>query len=97
MTETKSMVRFSDLRGRLKAVEISRPGVRPLISKARTALLALGIVVTTYQARPSRGGLNERFELSRPDGSDLDETLSADARSALLPLALVPEEDGSDV
>lgn len=87
------MVRFSDLHGRLKAVEIRRRGVRPLISGAQAALLALGIVVTSYQVRPSEGGLNERFELSRRDGSDLDETLSASARSALLPLALVGEDE----
>ncbi len=89
MTVQNAIVRFSDLRGRLKTVEIRRPGVRPLISGAQAALLALGIVVTSYQVRPSQRGLRERFELSQIDGSDLDETLSADARSALLPLALI--------
>jgi hypothetical protein len=88
MTVAESKVRFSDLRGRLKAVEIRRPGVRPLISGAQAALLALGIVVMSYQVKPSEGGLSERFELARPDGSDLDEDLSASARSVILPLAL---------
>lgn len=86
------MVRFSDLRGRLKAVEIRRPVVRPLISSAQAALLALGIIVTSYQVRPSEDGLSERFELAKPDGSELDEQLSASARTALLPLALVAGE-----
>lgn len=94
MTQAQSTVRFSDRRGSLKAVEIRRPGTHPLISGAQAALIALGIVVTSYQVRPSAGGLRERFELSRPDGSDLDETLSRSARSALLPLALSPS-DGS--
>jgi hypothetical protein len=92
MTIARSIIRFSELRGRLKAVEIRRPGVRPLISGAQAALLALGIVVSSYQVKPADGGLSERFELSRLDGSDLDETLSASARSALLPLALVAED-----
>lgn len=86
------MVRFSDFRGRLKTVEIRRSGARPLITGAQAALLALGIVVTSYQVRPTKGGLSERLELSQVDGGDLDETLSADARSALLPLALVTDE-----
>jgi hypothetical protein len=80
------------MRGHLKAVEIRRAGARPLISSAQAALLALGIVVTSYQVRPSQDGLHERFELSRPDGGDLDETLSTSARTALLPLALVDED-----
>lgn len=93
MTVSQAMVRFSDLRGRLKAVEIRRPGVRPLISGAQAALLALGIVVTTYQVQPSKDGLRERFELSRADGTELDESMSAEARSALLPLALIGAEE----
>jgi hypothetical protein len=92
MTVKQAMIRFSDLRGRLKTVEIRRPGTRPLITGAQAALLALGIVVTSYHVRPTKSGLSERLELSRADGGDLDETLSADARSALLPLALVTEE-----
>jgi hypothetical protein len=92
MTVRESVVRFSDLRGRLKAVEIRRPTIRPLITSAQAALLALGIVVISYQVRPSEGGLSERFELAQPDGSELDEELSASARTALLPLALVAGE-----
>ena len=92
MTIAEATVRFSDLRGRLKSVEIRRPGMRPLITGAHAALIALGIVVTSYQAKPSTAGLCERLELACRDGSELDEQQSARARSALLPLALGSEE-----
>lgn len=82
------MVRFLDSRGRLQAVEVQRSQRRPMVSAAHAALLAIGVVVTSYQVRPTAQGLEERFELSRSDGSELDEKLSQSARSALLPLAL---------
>ncbi len=88
MPETQSTVRFFDIRGRLKAIEILRSDRRPVITTVHAALLALGVSVTTYQATPTRDGLGERLELSSLDGEELDETLSKRARSALLPIAL---------
>lgn len=82
------MVRFLDIRGRLKAIEIRRSDRRPVIAAAHAALLALGITVTSYEAIPNGDGLGERLELSSLDGEELDETLSKRARSALLPIAL---------
>lgn len=88
MTTSEAEVRFLDLEGTLKAIEVQRQGKRPLLSVAHAALLALGIVVTTYQSIPSRSGIKERFELARADGGELDAEQSESARSVILPLAL---------
>jgi hypothetical protein len=84
----ESTVRFFDLQGRLQAVEVRRASTRPMVAAAHAALLALGIVVTSYRANPSPNGLQERFELAREDGGDLDEQRSQSVRSLMLPLAL---------
>ncbi len=91
MAVKESMVRFLDIRGRLRAIEIRRSDRRPVIAAAHAALLALGVTVTSYQVTPDGEGLGERLELSAIDGAELDESLSKRARSALLPIVLSSE------
>lgn len=91
MAMKESMVRFFDIRGRLKAIEISRSDRRPMIAAVHAALLALGVTVTSYQASPTAEGLGERLELSSLNGEELDETLSFKVRSAILPVVLGAE------
>lgn len=88
MAMKESMVRFLDIRGRLKAIEISRSDRRPMIATVHAALLAVGVTVTSYQASPTAEGLGERLELSSLNGEELDETLSFKVRSAILPVVL---------
>lgn len=89
MAIKESKVRFLDIRGHLKAIEIRRSDARPVIATVHAALVAMGVAVTSYQATPTRaGGLGERLELASLDGEELDEDLSKKARSAVLPLVL---------
>lgn len=91
MSLSQARVRFQECRGLLKAVEVRRSSSRPVVSALHRALFALGVVVTSYQAQPTASGLQERLELSSLDGGELDPSLSASVRSAILPLALDPE------
>lgn len=91
MAIKESMVRFFDIRGHLKAIEIKRTDRRPVIAAAHAALLAVGVTVTSYQASPTADGLGERLELSSLSGDELDEALSSKVRSAILPVVLSSE------
>lgn len=95
MAIKESMVRFLERRGHLKAIEIKRSDRRPVIAAAHAALLAVGVTVTSYQASPTSDGLGERLELSSLTGEDLDEALSEKARSAILPVVLMADPQGS--
>lgn len=93
MDQNESSVRFLDLQGHLRAVEVRRSSTRPMVAAAHAALLALGIVVTSYRANPTPQGLHERFELARVDGGEMDEQRSLSVRSVMLPLALEEMSD----
>jgi hypothetical protein len=80
-------VHFEQEGSELTAVEIQRRGRSPVIVSLHRALLALGIVVSTYQVKPSAQGLLERVVLQRRDGGAIQGQLSAKTRAAILPIA----------
>jgi hypothetical protein len=72
----------------LTAVEIGRSTRSPVIVSLHRALFALGIVVSSYQARFVNQGLVERVVLARRDGGAIQGPLNAATRAAILPIAL---------
>lgn len=80
-------VHFEQEGSELTAVQIERRGRAPTIMSLHRALMALGIVVLTYQVRPSANGLMERVVLGRRDGGAIQGPLNAATRAAILPIA----------
>ena len=87
-------VHFEQEGAELTAVEIGRNSRSPVIVSLHRALFALGIVVSSYQARPVGHGLVERVVLSRRDGGSIQGPLNAATRAAILPIALAAESTG---
>jgi hypothetical protein len=87
-------VHFEQEGAELTAVEIGRNSRSPVIVSLHRALFALGIVVSSYQARPVGHGLVERVVLSRRDGGAIQGPLNAATRAAILPIALAAEPTG---
>jgi hypothetical protein len=85
-------VHFEQRGSELTAVEIGRNTRSPVIVNLHRALFALGIVVSSYQARlGTHGGLVERLVMTRRDGGAIQGPLSAATRAAILPIALRQE------
>ena len=87
-------VHFEQVGSELTAVEIGRNSRSPVIVSLHRALFALGIVVSSYQARPVGLGLVERVVLARRDGGSIQGQLNAATRAAILPIALAAESTG---
>ena len=86
---TEVKVHFEEQGSELTAVEIGRNTRSPVIVNLHRALFALGIVVSSYQARlGTHGGLVERLVMTRRDGGAIQGPLSAATRAAILPIAL---------
>src|SRR4051812_34713365 len=85
---THPQVRFEERGPELMAVEIGQRSCSPLIGLVHHAMFALGLDVSSYRARPEEGGLVEQLVLERPGGGRIDSALSAQARAAILPIAL---------
>lgn len=81
-------VHFEQEGSNLTAVEIGRSTRSPVIVSLHRALFALGIVVSSYQARFVNQGLVERVVLSRRDGGAIQGQLNDATRAAILPIAL---------
>ena len=92
--ETEVKVHFEQQGAELTAVEIGRNTRSPVIVSLHRALFALGIVVSSYQARLCSHGLVERVVLSRRDGGSIQGPLNAATRAAILPIALREESTG---
>jgi hypothetical protein len=90
--ETEAKVQFEE-QGPQLTVEIGRNSRSPVISAVHRAVLALGIVVTSYQVRTGAHGLVERVVLTRRDGGAIQGPLGAATRAAILPIALRPDAD----
>lgn len=88
MEETEVKVHFEEQGSELTAVEIGRNNRSPVIVSLHRALFALGVVVSSYQARLGSNGLVERVVLARRDGGAIQGQLSAATRAAILPIAL---------
>jgi len=79
---------FEQAGPRLHAVEIVRGSRSPVIASLHRALLALGIVVSSYQARAQGTELMERIVIERGDGGSVDdEQLSRRTKDAILRIA----------
>jgi L-amino acid N-acyltransferase YncA len=87
-------VHFEEEGSKLVAVEIGRNSRSPVIVALHRALFALGIVVSSYSARPGAHGLIERVVMTRRDGGAIQGSLNAATRAAILPIALSPESTG---
>lgn len=85
-------VHFEQQGSELMAVEIGRNTRSPVIVNLHRALFALGIVVSSYQARLGTHGLVERVVMTRRDGGAIQGPLSAATRAAILPIALREEQ-----
>jgi hypothetical protein len=86
--ENETQIHFVENGSELTAVEIGHRGRSPFIGKLHRVLFALGIVVSTYQVRALGRGLVERIVIQRRDGSAVSGELGAQARAAVLPIAL---------
>jgi hypothetical protein len=94
MFRSKANVRFEEEGATLTAVEIVSSIRRPVIVPLLRALLGLGIVVASYQARPNGGALAERLVLQRRDGGAIDARLSEETKAAILPVVLEESREG---
>lgn len=86
--DTETEVHFVENGSELTAVEIGQRGRAPFIGKLHRVLFALGIVISTYQVRTLGRGIVERLVIQRRDGSAVSGALGAQARAAVLPIAL---------
>lgn len=80
-------VRFEQEGSRLTAVEIVRSRHSPVVISLQGALLALGIVVCSYEVLSNAEGLVERIVLRREDGGDVEGSLSEATKATILPIA----------
>jgi hypothetical protein len=85
---TRPQVRFEQRGPELLAVEIGQRSCSPLIGSVHRALFALGLDISSYRARPDGDGLVEHLVLERPGGGRIEGALSAEAKAAILPIAL---------
>ncbi|HEY3252498.1 MAG TPA: hypothetical protein VGJ91_01070 [Polyangiaceae bacterium] len=88
MSQDHPQVRFEQEGTRLTAIEITREQRSPVIAVLQRTLFALGIVVSSYQARARATRLVERIVIERTDGGSIDGTLSIATKAAILPIAL---------
>ncbi len=88
MSSTEPHVHFEQDGSRLLAIEITREQRSPVIAILQRTLFALGIVVSSYQARARTARLVERIVIERTDGGSIDGTLSVATKAAILPIAL---------
>jgi hypothetical protein len=83
----RAKVRFEQEGSRLTAVEIVRDRRSPVISSLHGALLALGIVVCSYEVRAKATSLVERIVMQRQDGGSIDGPLTDVTKATILPIA----------
>jgi hypothetical protein len=85
-------VRFEQEGSSLTAIEITREQRSPVIAVLQRTLFALGIVVSSYQARAKATRLVERVVIERTDGGSIDGQLISATKAAILPIALTQSE-----
>jgi hypothetical protein len=69
-------------------VEIVRGGRSPIIASLHRSLVALGLVVSSYQARTGPSELLERVVFERWDGGVIEAPLGEAAKAAILELVI---------
>ncbi len=88
VSQENPQIRFEQDGSRLTAIEITREQRSPVIAVLQRTLFALGIVVSSYQARARATRLVERIVIERTDGGSIDGALSVATKAAILPIAL---------
>jgi hypothetical protein len=83
-----SRVLFEQKGSKLTAVEIVRGSRAPTLPRLHRTLLALGIVISSYQVRPGASELTERIVLERYDGGSIEAQLSEETKAAILRVAI---------
>lgn len=83
-----SSVSFEQQGSQLTAVEIVRGSRVPVIGRLHRSLLALGIVISSYQIRAGAAELTERILLERQDGGSIEASLSEETKAAILRVAI---------
>jgi hypothetical protein len=96
VSSTEPQVRFEQEGSQLRAIEITRAERSPVIAMLQRTLFALGIVVSSYQARARATRLVERIVIERTDGGSIDGALSVATKAAILPIALQHAESEAD-
>jgi len=83
-----SRVQFEQKGSQLTAVEIVRGSRSPIIARLHRSLLALGIVISSYQVRAGASEITERIVLERRDGGSIEAQLSEETKAAILRVAI---------
>jgi hypothetical protein len=86
VSDTIARVRFEQAGSQLTGVEIVRGGRSPLITSLHRTLVALGIVISSYQARTGVSQLMERVVFERRDGGAIEAQLGEAMKAAILEL-----------
>jgi len=89
-----SRVQFVQAGSRLTAVEIVRRSRAPVIASVHRTLMALGIVISSYQALAGTSEITERIVFERRDGGSVESQLSDAAKEAILRVAI--DDEGGD-
>ncbi len=97
VSQENPQVTFEQEGSRLMAIEITRAQRSPVIAVLQRTLFALGIVVSSYQARAKSARLVERVVIERTDGGSIEGALSMATKAAILPIALDPTDASSNV
>ncbi len=82
-----SAVQFEEANSKLTAVKIVQRGRRPLIGAVHRSLLALGVVISSYEIHAGSSELTERLVFERDDGGEVEASLSDDTKAAILRVA----------
>ena len=83
---TTAQIHFEQVGSELTAVEITRDRRSPVIGALHRALFGLGVVISSYQARPIAHRLVERIVIERADGRRMDDSQSAATKAVVLSL-----------
>lgn len=81
-------VRFEQSGSHLTAVEIVRGTRSPVIARLHRTLVALGIVVSSYQVRAGISETVERLVFERTDGGAIEAHLGEATKAAILELVI---------
>jgi hypothetical protein len=92
VSSSSARVRFEQSGSHLATVEIVRGGRSPIIASLHRSLVALGLVVSSYQARTGPFELLERVVFERRDGGVIEAPLGEAAKAVILELVIDTEE-----
>jgi len=96
VSSPSARVRFEHSGSHLATVEIVRGGRSPIIASLHRSLVALGLVVSSYQARTGPFELLERVVFERRDGGVIEAPLGEAAKAVILELVIDTEEEPTE-